>query len=129
MVGKWPASHGMETAGARRSRVAARQEHLIMNASVIAADQAFGALLKRYVREASPTKRGERWELVRLSRYLSSSSVGISLTLSDLVNERALQRKGNKRCSHYTALTPETVAAQQSTCPLNLRSILFLDRK
>ncbi|RAP42835.1 integrase [Rhodovulum viride] len=64
--------------GERRSRVfatkreaqdwAARQEHLIMNASVIAADQVFGALLDRYAQEVSPTKRGERWEVVRLKR-------------------------------------------------------------
>lgn len=47
---------------------AVRQEHLIMNASVIAADQAFGMLLDRDAQEVSPTKRGERWEVVRPKR-------------------------------------------------------------
>lgn len=54
--------------GERRSKVfatkreardwAARHELLIMNASVIAADQAFGALLDRYAREVSMTMGG-----------------------------------------------------------------------
>ncbi|MBL3560981.1 tyrosine-type recombinase/integrase [Rhodovulum sulfidophilum] len=62
--------------GIRRSKVfetkreaqdwAARQEYLIKNAEKEASAQPFGDVLIRYAREVSPTKRGERWEVLRL---------------------------------------------------------------
>lgn len=47
---------------------AARQEYLIINADQIATTQTFGAIMDRYAREVSPTKRGARWEMIRLEK-------------------------------------------------------------
>lgn len=47
---------------------AARAEYLILNGDKVAAALAFGDVLDRYAREVSPTKRGERWEVVRLEK-------------------------------------------------------------
>lgn len=47
---------------------AAREEHQILNADLIAADMTFGALMDRYARERSGAKRGARWEIIRLEK-------------------------------------------------------------
>lgn len=62
--------------GIRRSKVfpskraaqdwASRQEYLIENSDAIASAQPFADVLLRYAREVSPTKRGMRWEILRL---------------------------------------------------------------
>lgn len=64
--------------GVRKSKVlptkraaqdwASRQEYLIENSEAIAKTQTFGEVMDRYAREVSPTKRGERWEQIRLAR-------------------------------------------------------------
>ena len=48
---------------------AARQEYLILNASAIRSATAFGDVLDRYAREVSTTKRGARWEILRIERF------------------------------------------------------------
>ena len=47
---------------------ASRQEYLILNADKVAAEGTFGELLDRYAREVSPSKRGARWEVLRLAK-------------------------------------------------------------
>ncbi len=47
---------------------AARQEYLILNADQIATTQTFGSVMDRYAREVSSTKRGARWEMIRLEK-------------------------------------------------------------
>lgn len=47
---------------------AARQEFLILNQEEQASKQTFGEVLDRYGKEVSPTKRGERWEQIRLEK-------------------------------------------------------------
>lgn len=64
--------------GVRRSKVfptkreakdwAARQEYMILNGEKMAAATAFGDVMDRYAREVSPTKRGHRWEDIRLAK-------------------------------------------------------------
>lgn len=64
--------------GIRRSKVfptrqeakdwAARQEYLILNREKVAAAQSFGDVMARYAREVSPSRRGHRWELIRLEK-------------------------------------------------------------
>ena len=64
--------------GQRRSKVfltkreaqdwAARQEYLILNADEVASSETFGAIMDRYAREVSNTKRGARWEVIRLAK-------------------------------------------------------------
>ena len=46
----------------------ARQEYLILNADQIASTQTFGTIMDRYAREVSTTKRGARWEMIRLEK-------------------------------------------------------------
>jgi len=48
---------------------AARQEYLILNQAAIRSTALFGDVLVRYAREVSPTKRGARWEILRLERF------------------------------------------------------------
>lgn len=47
---------------------AARTEYLIDNGEVSASRTTFGEVLDRYAREVSPTKRGQRWETIRIER-------------------------------------------------------------
>lgn len=64
--------------GVRRSKVfptraaakewAARQEYLILHAEDAVASSTFGDMLDRYAREVSASKRGARWEIVRIER-------------------------------------------------------------
>lgn len=62
---------------------AARQEYLIKEASDALVDYGtFGELLQRYAREVSPTKRGERWEIIRL-RKIGRDPIA-AIRLSDL---------------------------------------------
>lgn len=46
---------------------AAREEYLILNAKPAGETATLGDVLKRYSEEVSPTKRGARWELLRLN--------------------------------------------------------------
>ena len=76
--------------GVRRSKVfatkteakdwAARQEYLIVNAGAIQSAQPFEAVLERYAREVSPTKRGARWEILRLERFRTDPIGKISIS-------------------------------------------------
>jgi integrase len=64
--------------GVRKSRVfatrreasdwAAHEEFLITGGEKVAATLSFGDVLKRYSREVSPSKRGARWEIMRLEK-------------------------------------------------------------
>jgi integrase len=47
---------------------AARQEYLILNAKPKGETTTFSDALLRYAKEVSPTKRGHRWEILRLER-------------------------------------------------------------
>ncbi|WP_243612966.1 tyrosine-type recombinase/integrase [Shimia aestuarii] len=68
----------IERKGIRRSKVfaskqeakdwAAREEYKILNGDKYAAALTFGELMDRYAREASPGKRGHRWEVIRLEK-------------------------------------------------------------
>jgi hypothetical protein len=76
-TGKWQAQVARQ--GVRRSRTfeskqaakdwAARQEHLILTAKPIGETVLFSEVLNRYASEVSPTKRCERWEILRLRRF------------------------------------------------------------
>jgi integrase len=83
--------------GVRKSKVfptraeakdwAAREEYLILNAKAIAATQPFGDVLARYAREVSPTKRGHRWEALRLEAMRADAigKIGIAdLSAADI---------------------------------------------
>jgi integrase len=48
---------------------AARQEHLILSREKIAAAMTLGEVFARYADEVSPTKRGYRWEVIRLAKF------------------------------------------------------------
>ncbi|HCO91065.1 MAG TPA: site-specific integrase [Alphaproteobacteria bacterium] len=87
--------------GVRRSKVlptkreaqdwAARQEWEISNGSAAASRQKFGDVLTRYAREVSSTKRGERWEVIRLTRLqgddIAAKAIG-DLTAQDFADWR-----------------------------------------
>ena len=47
---------------------AARAEYLILNSQKVAAAMSFGEVMARYADEVSPKKRGERWEVIRLTK-------------------------------------------------------------
>ncbi|WP_146589920.1 tyrosine-type recombinase/integrase [Puniceibacterium confluentis] len=47
---------------------AARQEYEILNSGKLAAAKPFGEVMDRYAREVSSTKRGARWEIIRLEK-------------------------------------------------------------
>ena len=74
--GKWRAQ--VARSGVRKSKVfpskqaakdwAARQEYLILNSAEIASRATFGEVMNRYASEVSPSKRGERWEIIRLKK-------------------------------------------------------------
>jgi integrase len=46
---------------------AAREEYLILHAKPAGETATLGDVLRRYANEVSPTKRGERWEILRLN--------------------------------------------------------------
>jgi len=72
-------------AGRRKSKVhptrqeardwAAREETLMRGGARAAAAISFGEVMQRYARDVSPTKRGHRWEEIRLLR-LATDSIG-----------------------------------------------------
>lgn len=78
--------------GIRKSRIfptrqeakdwAARAEFEILNGDKVAAKTPLGDVLDRYAREVSPSKRGHRWELVRLGK-LGRDRIA-RITLADL---------------------------------------------
>lgn len=97
--GKWRAY--VARMGRRKSRVfdskqaakdwAAREEYLILNDDSKPGDVLFGDVLARYAHEVSPTKRGERWEVVRLRRFEAERFASIpiaQLTPQDLATWR-----------------------------------------
>lgn len=47
---------------------AARQEYLILQGDETGGKGTFGDAMDRYARERSPSKRGERWEIIRLAK-------------------------------------------------------------
>lgn len=75
--GRWRAE--VERKGVRKSKVfptkqaakdwAAQEEYLILNDDTKPGDVLFRDVLERYANEVSPTKRGERWEVMRLRRF------------------------------------------------------------
>jgi integrase len=89
--GKWRANVARQ--GVRRSKTlpskraaqdwAAHQEHLILNAGEVLRVLPFSDVLERYANEVSPSKRGERWEILRLRRF-KSSDLG-RIAVADLV--------------------------------------------
>lgn len=58
---------------------AARQEYLIVNSEHVASQQSFGAVMDRYAREVSPTKRGARWEMIRLEKIQRDDIAKVSM--------------------------------------------------
>lgn len=74
--GKWQAQvakHGVRRAQSFPSKRAAqewasRQEHLIVEGQGRGSKIAVGQAFDRYAREVSPTKRGARWEMIRLEK-------------------------------------------------------------
>jgi integrase len=70
---------------------AARQEHLILNAEAIASRKRLAAALDRYARKVSPSKRGARWEIVRLGKLARDRIAKIplaELSAADLADWR-----------------------------------------
>lgn len=70
---------------------AARQEYLIDNPDGVAAATTFGEVMDRYSREVSTTKRGERWEVVRLAKFCRDPVAMVpiqALTPEDLAGYR-----------------------------------------
>lgn len=76
--------------GVRRSKVfgskaeakdwAAREEYTILNADAIRSRETFGTVMERYAREVSPTKRGARWEILRLERIMLDAIARIPIS-------------------------------------------------
>lgn len=85
--GKWRAE--IARLGVRASKVfpskraaqdwAARQEYLIAEAKPPGATVTFGEALFRYAKEVSPTKRGARWEMLRLERFRREKFAAIKM--------------------------------------------------
>jgi integrase len=48
---------------------AAREENKILNGDKIAAKMELGKVFDRYAREVSPSKKGARWEIIRLEKF------------------------------------------------------------
>ncbi|WP_406870609.1 site-specific integrase [Thioclava sp. 'Guangxiensis'] len=70
---------------------AARTEWELENSEAVASAQPFGEIMDRYVREVSPSKRGHRWELVRLEKLQRDSLAKIrmgDLRANDLADWR-----------------------------------------
>lgn len=59
---------------------AARQEYLILHEDEIHSKLTFGAVMDRYAQEVSPTKRGTRWEQIRLEKFKTYPIARISLS-------------------------------------------------
>lgn len=86
--GRWRAE--IAKRGVRKSKVlatktaakdwAAREEYLIANSESVEAEGPFGDLLDRYSREVSPTKRGQRWEQIRLAALGRSELAKVKLS-------------------------------------------------
>lgn len=74
--GNWRAEVARQ--GVRKSKVfdsktaakewAAREEYLILHAKEVQAQGTFSEALDRYAREVSPSKRGARWEIIRIEK-------------------------------------------------------------
>lgn len=58
---------------------AARQEYLILNADDVSTTMTFGDMLERYAREVSPTKKGGRWEMIRIEKFQKDPIARISM--------------------------------------------------
>jgi integrase len=117
-------------AGVRRSKIlptkqaakdwAARQEYLILNAKPEKPGGIpFSDVLDRYASEVSPTKRGERWELLRLARFqkeeIAQKNIG-DLTPADLAAWRD---------ARLSEVSPGTVAREMTL----LSGVLSVARK
>ncbi len=87
--------------GVRKSKVfatktaakewAARQEYLILNADELRGQGTLGEAMDRYARERSQTKRGARWEIIRLSKLAKDPLAKIrmaDLRASDIADWR-----------------------------------------
>lgn len=75
---------------------AARQEYLILNQESLQSKQSFGEVMDRYAREVSSTKRGARWEQIRLEKLRSYPLAQIrmeELKPADLANWRDARLK------------------------------------
>lgn len=97
--GRWQAQIARN--GIRKSKVfdakqaakdwAARQEYLILNAKPTGETMLLSDAFDRYANEVSPTRRGERWEVIRLRKFsrdeISSRSIG-SITARDIAEWR-----------------------------------------
>ena len=81
----------------------AREEYLILNEEVVQGKVTFGEVLERYAREVSPTKRGVRWEQIRIEAFQKNAITKIALT--------ALRPAdfGNWRESRLKEVSPSTV--------------------
>ena len=97
--GKWRAQIARK--GVRRSKIfatkqlakdwASREEYLILNAKPVGETATLGEAMHRYAREVSPTRRGERWEVVRLKKlrtYPFSEIIMADLAASDFAEWR-----------------------------------------
>lgn len=70
---------------------AARAEYEILNGDKMAADMTFGALMDKYARERSPSKRGARWEMIRLEKLQRDPVAKVklgALSATDFANWR-----------------------------------------
>lgn len=86
--GKWRAE--VNRRGIRRAKAfdtrqeaadwAAKLESEIMGGAKIAARTLFGEVMERYARDVSPTKRGERWEILQLRRMRKDVIAGIRMS-------------------------------------------------
>ena len=97
--GRWQAQIARN--GIRKSKVfdakqaakdwAARQEYLILNAKPTGETMLLSDAFDRYANEVSPTRRGERWEIIRLRKFsrdeISSRPIG-SITARDIAEWR-----------------------------------------
>jgi integrase len=75
---------------------AARQEYLILHQDEVRSKVTFGEVITRYAKEVSPTKRGMRWEQVRLEKFQTYPLAKIplmDLKASDLGNWRESRLK------------------------------------
>lgn len=58
---------------------AARMEYEIANRDAVASQVPFGDVMDRYAREVSPSKRGHRWEVIRLEKFQRDSIARIRI--------------------------------------------------
>lgn len=100
--GRWQAQ--IARGGIRRSKMfdtkqaakdwAAREEHLALNAKPPGETTTLAAAFKRYANEVSPTRRGERWEIVRLKK-LSTYPLA-QMTMTDITAKDVAEWRDNR---------------------------------